>query len=60
MEAIGVDLWNFATHEVDVSKVNRDRLSELLKEDRGEPKMFDRLHEAGFQFYFKPESPSEA
>lgn len=63
--AFGIDPWNFNQHAVKYEQCNFALLAEVMEQTNGESEHakqcarqelehFERLHKAGFKFYFRP------
>lgn len=52
-ECLGIDVWDFNQHEIDILKVN----VELMKAEFGNEivNAIDALHRAGFSFFYRPQ-----
>ncbi|HEY1191887.1 MAG TPA: hypothetical protein VGE74_29925 [Gemmata sp.] len=50
--AFGIDVWDFARHELDPHAANVELLQETFGWER--PENFMALRDAGFRFYFIP------
>ena len=50
--AFGIDVWDFARHELDPQAANVELLQETFGWER--PENFMVLRDAGFRFYFMP------